>query len=72
MKLTEIESPTELISKAIEDGIVTVEEYGMWIVGYSSGARDARNDAFKVLREIAEPEPDYSSIKEDYDNREEV
>ena len=56
MKLTEIESPTELIKKAIEDDIVTVEQYELWLIGYMSGARDTQNDALNSIAEIERDE----------------
>lgn len=44
MKLKDIERPTELIRKAMGDGVQTVEQYEDWLMGYISGSNDVMND----------------------------
>ena len=40
MKLEEIEKPSGLIKKAIEDGCVTTGDFNTWVLGYMTGVKD--------------------------------
>lgn len=51
MKLTEIESPSEMIRKAIADGCETVAQYEHWLNGYVTGTRDTIHDATQSIKE---------------------
>ena len=49
MNLTEIEPPSELIKKALEDGVETTQEYSIWLIGYMSGYKDASSKAVQSI-----------------------
>jgi len=49
MKLQDYEKPTELIKKAIEDGIETTYEYSIWLIGYISGIRDEEKKCLEMV-----------------------
>jgi len=51
MRLEEDKKPTELIKKAMADGIETVEEYSIWIVGYMTGSTDIMKDVASTFEE---------------------
>ena len=42
MKLIDLEPKTDLIIKAIDEGIKTTDEYNIWLLGYTAGIREAR------------------------------
>jgi len=45
MLLKELEYPSELIQKAIANGVETVAEYKIWLNGYADGYSDGVNAA---------------------------
>lgn len=50
MKLNQVEPQTEIIAKAIADGVETVAEYSHWLSGYIS----AKEEHVEELRESIE------------------
>ena len=55
MKLNEIEKPTITISRAIQDGIHTAEEYQYWISGYNAGKKDMQDRMTLAIKEDDAP-----------------
>ncbi len=50
MKLTEMQPPSELIKKALEDGVETTKEYSIWLIGYTSGYKDSTTKAIASIQ----------------------
>ena len=51
MKLIDIDHKTDLIQKAIKEGITDIEEYSVWLMGYTSGYKDCQKDVRSRLKE---------------------
>ena len=54
MQLIDLEYKTDLIERAIKDGMETVEEYSVWLTGYTSGYKDGQIDALDSIRGITD------------------
>ena len=52
MKLQEVEPKTDLMLKALEDGIETLEDYSVWITGYITGTREAREAIQNEMQDL--------------------
>ena len=61
MDLKEIEEPSEMMVLAIEDGISNTVEYGLWLIGYTSGMKTARESIANIEKIYKELE-DYEDI----------
>lgn len=59
MNLNQVEPQTEIISKAIADGVETVAEYSHWLSGYMTSTEDA-TAKLKEHNELAWLEDDWT------------
>jgi len=51
MELKEIDSQSELVKRALKDGVETVAEYAHWLSGYQEGVRETTQRALYGVRE---------------------
>ena len=51
MLLIELDHKSELTELALKDGINTLEEFSIWLIGYTSGFRECREMAHKHLND---------------------
>ena len=51
MKLTELEHKSELVDKAMQDGINTVEEFSIWLIGYRTGYADRNREVIERIKQ---------------------
>ncbi len=52
MLLKDIKVITPLMKKAIESGIITLDEYSYWLLGYEFGYNERHKDAMKTINKI--------------------
>ena len=49
MLLSDMDSPSETMIKAMNDGIVTMSEYTIYLMGYHSGYRDRQKEVMEAI-----------------------
>ncbi len=70
MSLLDIENPSKIMSRAISQGIKTLDEYSIWLKGYELGYRIRQGEVLEVVEEgFEEPFPLYAEevIKQEKD-----
>ena len=48
MLLIDLEVKTELMDKALLDGIETIEEFEIWMIGYTTGFRERQDEIIDI------------------------
>ena len=50
MLLTELEYQSDMIKKALNDGVETTEQYEFWLSGYTSGYTDRQEEIIERMK----------------------
>lgn len=48
MKLTDVDYRSELMQKAMSEGIDTIDDYEVWLMGYTTGVKDCKEKIANV------------------------
>lgn len=65
MNLNQVEPQTEIIAKAIADGVTTVAEYAVWLGGYIVATKECRKHV-KESHDLSWLEPEWKPTSVTY------